>query len=52
VQKYYSCSGVLQGYRRDTVLHGYRISSEVQVYNGYLCSTGVQWSMSSAVVQE
>jgi len=31
VQEYYRCSGILQGYKRGTVLQGSRIISEVQV---------------------
>jgi len=34
------------------VVQGYTGTVVVQVYNGYLCSTGVQRSRSSTVVQE
>jgi len=48
MQEYYSCSGVLQGYRRGIVLQGSRISSKVHVYSS---STGEQGCRSSIGLQ-
>jgi len=48
VQDYYSCSGVLQGYRRGTGLQGSRFSSEVLMYGS---STREQGCRSSTVLQ-